>query len=700
MSKFSVNKVKVSIIVVYYKDIRKLINTLKSIFRQKTKYIFEVIVVDNSSEGNLERRVRKVNKSILYIKSGKNLGYGAGNNLGARYAKGEYLFILNPDTALLPGAIDILVKFLERNKDVGIAAPNLVDYKARPFPLQGTRELTPIRAIFALSFLNKLFPNNFVSQHYFMKDIAQEAIHEADVVPGTAFLIRKKLFDQIGGFDENFFLYFEESDLCKRVKEAGWKIFIIPQAQVIHFWKLKKGLKHKKIFQKSRFYYFKKHYKTLAALVVEIFTSFSKWHAGLIAILLIAGFLRFYKIDELMPFIGDYGWYYLQARDMLLSGKIPLVGIPSSVPILRQGAVWTWLLALALRLGNFNPVSGAILTGVIGLSSILGIYFLVRQLTNKKVGVICALTVATLPTLVYLDRSPFQTALIFPLTLLVAWLTFQARRENPKYTLALGFCLAILFQVELVCFILLPITLLTLISARYITFRKLILIFTGGFWGLLPFFIYDFQNKVFIQTIGFLVWMLIKFFEFVLSLNILSFLILLILSFLFLGIIFNYLGRFGFLEKFIFIWLVTSVAGFKIRGIISSAYLPVVFSPSILTFALFINFIIKKSRIFGYLVLTIFILGNTFFVLNSFGVKKGIYLRDRLRVVDRIIVEANGEDFDISYIGPGDEFHSADNHYHYLLWLRGYEPKKDSRLVFKIFENHDEGKINIEKEYD
>src|SRR3989344_8882572 len=97
----------------------------------------------------------------------------------------------------------------------------------------------------------------------------------------------------------------------------------------------------------------------------------SSYKLLLLLLLVIAAFFRFYKLSGLMYFIGDFGWYYLSARDFLLTGNIPLVGIPSSVPILRQGAIFTWLLAGTLKLFNFNPVSGAYLTAFLGVISTL-----------------------------------------------------------------------------------------------------------------------------------------------------------------------------------------------------------------------------------------------------------------------------------------------------------------------------------------
>ena len=146
-------KPKVSIIIVFYEGLENLINCLQSIKTHKTNVGFEVIVVDNSG-GKVQRAIRKIYKSTKYIKSEGNVGYGAGNNLGARNARGEYLFILNPDTKLQSGALDALVKFLDSNKNVAAVASNLIDENSEVFPQLGSLTLTPLTGIVCHSFIN------------------------------------------------------------------------------------------------------------------------------------------------------------------------------------------------------------------------------------------------------------------------------------------------------------------------------------------------------------------------------------------------------------------------------------------------------------------------------------------------------------------------------------------------------------------
>jgi len=280
--------VKVSIVILRYKEIGEVINCLNSIKKVNPRLSFEVILVDNNKKKRIINKVRGKYSWLRYVKSPGNIGFDRGNNLGAKYAKGEYLLFLNPDTLVLPKAIDKLSGFLDKNHKTGVVAPNLIDEKGKVFLQLGSRALTPIRGIVAHSFINKIFPNNPISRSYWLKDIPMDKLREVDVVPGSALMIRRNVFERIGGFDENFFIYFEESDLCKRVKEEGCRIFIIPQARIVHYWEPKtKNRRLNKEFEKSRLYYFKKHYGIFWALVVEAFARFSKEHAIFLGFLLL-----------------------------------------------------------------------------------------------------------------------------------------------------------------------------------------------------------------------------------------------------------------------------------------------------------------------------------------------------------------------------------------------------------------------------
>jgi len=269
-------KIRVSIIITYYSDKKKLFDTIESVLHNKPKYA-ELIIIDNSESDTISDL--KNNNKLIYIKSSKNGGYGAGNNLGAANARGEYLFFLNPDTRITNKTIPNLVQFFKNTKKVGIVAPNLVDPKGNLFPQLGSNELGPISGMIALSFVNTVFPDNSISRNYWLTDQDMTVDREVKVVPGSAFMIKKTIFKELHGFDEKFFLFFEESDICRRVRDLGYKIFFTAKSEVVHIWKFDNREESpilKKHFVHSRFYYFRKHYGLLWAITVEIFTRMSR----------------------------------------------------------------------------------------------------------------------------------------------------------------------------------------------------------------------------------------------------------------------------------------------------------------------------------------------------------------------------------------------------------------------------------------
>lgn len=266
---------KLSIIIVHYKSKQDLFDCILSIESSKPKTSYEIIVVDNDEVKTIGDEFLRQFSNVSYIKSPRNVGFGAGNNIGAKNSRGEVLFFLNPDTIVYKGTIDTLAEFIETYKNVGIVAPLLLDKEKKPYTLQGSMELTPLAAIFALTFVHKYIPNNPFSNKFFLHDWDKKTVREVAVVPGSAFLVKRDAFEQAGGFDENMFLFFEEQDFCRRTTKLGLRIYINPKALVLHKWG--KGGQNtsymKRIFSKSRFYYFRKHFGLFSAIIVEAFFS-------------------------------------------------------------------------------------------------------------------------------------------------------------------------------------------------------------------------------------------------------------------------------------------------------------------------------------------------------------------------------------------------------------------------------------------
>lgn len=214
----------VSIIVVNYNTEKLILNCLDSICEKTEGLDFEIIVVDNNSPN--KPQVLKVDSRIEYIQSETNLGFGKANNLGAQYAKGKYLFCLNPDTILINNAVKELYKFMIEHKDIGICGANL--YQANMSAGHSYEMLSP-------GIRQEIINSRHCSSKRYNEDFnITNSPKEVAHVVGAALMISKKLFNEIGGFDKDFFMYLEETYLCYQVKQKGYRIYNVPSAKIIH----------------------------------------------------------------------------------------------------------------------------------------------------------------------------------------------------------------------------------------------------------------------------------------------------------------------------------------------------------------------------------------------------------------------------------------------------------------------------------
>lgn len=241
---------KLSIIIINYQSkdyLKKCLASIKKHFGERNNPNFEVILV-NSDKKPLDDFKKQYLFPIKTIDLKKNIGFGAANNLASQQALGTFLLFINPDTILTDSSLLKLVLLLEKFPEIGIAGPKIIEAdKKLPQPWTCGKKTSLLNIIFRNS-INKPWNENKPT--------------EVDWVSGTALIISKKLFKKINGFDEGFFMYFEDQDLCLRAKKDKKKIIFYPSAKIYHFngksWKNKKA--KKKQFYKSQDYFFKKYH--------------------------------------------------------------------------------------------------------------------------------------------------------------------------------------------------------------------------------------------------------------------------------------------------------------------------------------------------------------------------------------------------------------------------------------------------------
>lgn len=234
----------VSVIIVNYHSAGQVIECINSIFEKTKGIAVEIIVVDNAS-GDEDVSILKdtFGKNITLIVSKENLGFGKANNLGAASASGKYLFLLNPDTILVNNAISILWNYMENNPKCGVSGGNLYAPGMMPAPsyclkfddLETERKNASWKQIVGDKIKQK-FNAKFGSKEVLYKDTFNHdgKIRKVAYIFGADMMLPKTLFDGVGGFDPDFFMYAEEEELSWRITQKGYSIMSIPDAQIIH----------------------------------------------------------------------------------------------------------------------------------------------------------------------------------------------------------------------------------------------------------------------------------------------------------------------------------------------------------------------------------------------------------------------------------------------------------------------------------
>ena len=221
----------VSIIIVNYNTKELISNCIQSIYERTSAIDFEIIVVDNASVDGSQQMIIENFPTIKLIELTENIGFGRANNEGIKIASGKNIFFLNPDTILLNNAIKILSEFLDENGDIGACGGNLYTKDLKPnfsykpfFPT-----LVPELNLLSGNLIYLIFVGKNYEFNYSGKPI------EVAYITGADMMITRKCLSVTGSFDPDFFMYYEETELSLRIKKSGYKIFSVPEAQIIHF---------------------------------------------------------------------------------------------------------------------------------------------------------------------------------------------------------------------------------------------------------------------------------------------------------------------------------------------------------------------------------------------------------------------------------------------------------------------------------
>jgi GT2 family glycosyltransferase len=233
----------------------------------------EIIVVDNASTDGSAEMVRQDFAGARLIANSQNLGFTAANNQGLALSQGRYLLLLNPDTEVVGDALSTMLRYMEEHPQVGALGPQL-RYPDESRQSSRRRFPTLATALVESTIIQEWWEDNHILRRYYMSDTPDDVIQPVDWLVGACLLVRRRVYEQVGGLDEGFFMYSEELDWCRRIKDAGWAVVYLPTATVIHH----EGKSSQQVvparhihFQSSKVLYFHKHHGTLQSELLRWF---------------------------------------------------------------------------------------------------------------------------------------------------------------------------------------------------------------------------------------------------------------------------------------------------------------------------------------------------------------------------------------------------------------------------------------------
>ena len=256
---------ELSIIIVNYNVKEFLQNLLHSIEKASLNISHEIIIVDNASDDGSVELIRDKFPSVKLIANTENLGFGKANNQALEIAKGKYLLLINPDTIISEDTFDKMIRFFEDNAEAGLAGCKILNP-------DGTLQLAcrrsfpgPWTSFCKVTGLSNLFPKSKLFARYNLTYLDEDQTYEVDAISGSFMMMKKETYNKVGGFDEEFFMYGEDLDLCYRIQQEGFKVYYVHTTQIIHY----KGestkrsrLDETKVFYDAMHLFVKKHFSS------------------------------------------------------------------------------------------------------------------------------------------------------------------------------------------------------------------------------------------------------------------------------------------------------------------------------------------------------------------------------------------------------------------------------------------------------
>lgn len=275
---------EIAVIMINYNSGQLTLNCVESIIKNTSQNInLQIIVVDNASQyedyANMKQGLEKLAfDNMQIIRSRLNTGFGGGNMMGVHYANAKYLAFVNNDTLFKNDCLSILKDSLEQSQKIGIAGAQAYG-ETGSFMVSLDHFASPAREIFGRSLLEKINPARYPKR----KKAYTEPV-KVNFVPGSFMFLRTADFNAVGGFDTNLFLYYEETDLCKRLLENNKEAWLVPAAKFVHYHggSTKSSVAIKKELKISLLYLMRKHYGITGRLVVHFYLLIKYFFSSLV----------------------------------------------------------------------------------------------------------------------------------------------------------------------------------------------------------------------------------------------------------------------------------------------------------------------------------------------------------------------------------------------------------------------------------
>lgn len=348
---------RLSVIIVNYNVKYFLEQALRSVLRASDGLDVETIVVDNnSSDGSVEMVAEKF-PAVKLIANNENTGFSKANNQGIEISTGEYVLLLNPDTVVGEDCFAKCLQFMDEHADCGGLGVKMVDGKGQFLPESKRALPTPAVSFFKIFGLSSVFPKSKIFGRYHLGYLSDTDTHVVDVLPGAFMMMPRKLLDQIGFLDEDFFMYGEDVDLSYRIQKAGFKNYYYPEVKIIHYKgeSTKKGsLNYVRIFYQAMSIFAAKHFSKSSAQFYGLVISIAIYLRAFMALVSrLFGAISLPILDVALLYGGMWAIKDLWTTSVKNTADYyPLVYMQYVVP----AYILVWLVALYFSGGYDKPI--------------------------------------------------------------------------------------------------------------------------------------------------------------------------------------------------------------------------------------------------------------------------------------------------------------------------------------------------------